>query len=275
MTRRRLAFAAIVVIAGAGAIVVFSDSESPAHGRPKAEPLLFVLTSRSGSLVPERAHPRRFTLTLRGISRQTVWFADRPARASGSLGTAPFMRVWPRLGFAQDPPNAALVFQHGETDGDRVIVELRAPRYDAARGTLAFAARWIEPSTVRSGNLAEHAKHVDPTPPERFADASLFIDDETQDLCVFTGQCMGIDLSGRDLSGLNFQEANFAGANLSNANLDQTDLVYSDFAGANLQGASLTGAVYDGATSCSTTLPDGSIQNPDCPDSAPDAPFSP
>jgi hypothetical protein len=50
------------------------------------------------------------TLTLQGISPQTVMFADRPERVTGDASTAKFVEFWTseKSDFEKDPPNATL-----------------------------------------------------------------------------------------------------------------------------------------------------------------------
>src|SRR5205823_6148029 len=51
-------------------------------------------------------------LTLYGLSRSTLYFADRPQRAVGHLHTQLFVPLWESgmHSFADDPPNAVLSF---------------------------------------------------------------------------------------------------------------------------------------------------------------------
>lgn len=95
----------------------------------------------------------------------------------------------------------------------------------------------------------------------------------------------GVQMSGEDLRGIDF-----SGADLSNANLDDSNLFRVEMTGANcrgatfrgaylqytkLVGADLTHADFTGAdmqgtrtreaTFCNTTMPDGTINNDDCP----------
>lgn len=70
----------------------------------------------------------------------------------------------------------------------------------------------------------------------------------------------GADLGGADLSGAflvrtNLRGANLRGANLRNANLNE----------ANLNSANLDGTDISQAFLCNTIMPDGSVENRDCP----------
>ena len=66
------------------------------------------------------------TITLRGVTPSTLYFADRPKRDVGHLTTADFVDLWGAGddSFASDPPNAVLSFVEdgSETPSDAVVV---------------------------------------------------------------------------------------------------------------------------------------------------------
>jgi hypothetical protein len=136
--------------------------------------LLFVQAAPHGTLVSAAGANDRFTLTLRDTARQVIWFSDRPERHYGHLAVERFVRAWKSFGFGSDPPNAALTLLRADDEEDTLIVELGAPRYDAAQNALSFPARVLPHA---NGRLADFEAGNDGHVPERFADASLFIDD--------------------------------------------------------------------------------------------------
>ncbi|MHC4339674.1 MAG: hypothetical protein ACYSX0_05625 [Planctomycetota bacterium] len=72
---------------------------------------------------------RSGTLTLRGLSPQTLFFSDRPDRIVGHLTFDGFLAHWDEGedSFAVEPPNATLsVFHEGGVSD--AVVELRRPR---------------------------------------------------------------------------------------------------------------------------------------------------
>jgi len=86
------------------------------------------------------------TLTLRGITPSTLYFADRPKRDVGHMTTTDFVDLW-AIGdnsFETDPPNAVLAFLEpgGEVPDDAVIV-LKEPNLDGA-GNLAYTIEVLE-----------------------------------------------------------------------------------------------------------------------------------
>jgi hypothetical protein len=96
--------------------------------------VLFVQTARSAAYAAG-------LLTLHGLSRSTLYFADRPQRVVGHLHSQLFVAMWDSglHSFADDPPNAVLSFIEahgtGEVTGvpDDVVVVLRSPRLDTNR----------------------------------------------------------------------------------------------------------------------------------------------
>ena len=83
------------------------------------------------------------TLTLTGVSPNSIVFADRPTRAAGHVLTHHLLEEWTAGSFAKDPPNATVSAM--SKDGGSVrdaVVELRDPRLDGDR--LTFNVRVLE-----------------------------------------------------------------------------------------------------------------------------------
>jgi hypothetical protein len=98
-------------------------------GAAKTEmvPSLIVMNSRGASL-------RGNTLTLNGVSSNSIVFADRPVRAAGHALTSHLLEEWtpnPDGGddFAKDPPNAtvSVLSKDGSKVADAVVV-LKSPK---------------------------------------------------------------------------------------------------------------------------------------------------
>jgi hypothetical protein len=105
------------------------------------EPSLIVMNARGASLQGE-------TLTLTGVSVNSIVFADRPVRAAGHLLTQHVLEEWAADGsFAKDPPNAtvSVLSKDGAATQD-LVLELKSPQLDGDR--LSFSVRVLE------GNLA-------------------------------------------------------------------------------------------------------------------------
>jgi hypothetical protein len=105
---------------------------SPAQkqiGATKTEmvPSLIVMNARGASL-------QGGTLTLNGVSPNSIMFADRPVRAAGHALTAQLLEEWTPStdgsdDFAKDPPNAtvSVLGKDGSAVRDAVVV-LKAPK---------------------------------------------------------------------------------------------------------------------------------------------------
>ncbi len=89
-SRRLLATAAAVTSAAmlVGTLSVAGASTRPAH-RVGAVSVLFALDAQAGTLklvrYDNQDHPYGFTLTLKRLAPDVVWFADRPADQGGEF----------------------------------------------------------------------------------------------------------------------------------------------------------------------------------------------
>jgi hypothetical protein len=138
--RRALGAAAGVSLALAGDRLAAARQGTPAPGAtPVAESVsvLFVQSAASGTMTAKEGAEGVFELTLAGVSAQTIWFSDRPAREAGVIDTSTFAidPVFDPI----NPPNAAVVVQT-DSSQDTLIVELTSPRYDAAGDTATYDA---------------------------------------------------------------------------------------------------------------------------------------
>jgi hypothetical protein len=119
-----------------------ASAPPPAKSTIKAEmvPSLFVMNARGASLQGQ-------TLTLTGISPNSIVFADRPVRAAGHLLTAHLLEEWSAGSFAKDPPNAtvSVLSKAGDSVHD-AVVELRDPHLDGDK--LTFDVRVLEGDLV-------------------------------------------------------------------------------------------------------------------------------
>ena len=98
------------------------------------------------SLIVMNAHGATLqgqTLTLAGVSPNSIVFADRPVRAAGHLLTRDLLEEWTLGSFAKDAPNAtvSVLSKDGASVHD-AVVELRDPRLDGDR--LTFSVRVLE-----------------------------------------------------------------------------------------------------------------------------------
>jgi hypothetical protein len=161
---------------------------------------LFVLAGQSGELRPVKGERGRFDLVLGGVGHVTS-FTDRPERRADTLSLRRLVRRWRSFGFAEDPPNAALVLADAPPDRDAVVLELGRPR--VLRGGHALALR----ATLVPGRgpdaLARLVSRADRRVPVRFGRASLFIDPSGQQrvTVAFSVSGLGNSILSMDLTG--------------------------------------------------------------------------
>jgi hypothetical protein len=127
----------------------------------------------AGAGTPVPGGGASYLLTLEGHTGNTVYFSDRPARVFGSGSTQQFLDG---LGFpAENPPNAALVTADADGNEDVLVVELLAPIYDEAAGSVTYGVNIL--SDYEGGLDFAAARQQDEDLAPSFGAASLFIDD--------------------------------------------------------------------------------------------------
>jgi hypothetical protein len=131
---------------------------------------LFTQNTHTGTLEPITGRDDVFTLTLGQPAPDVTVFTDRPARSASTESLASIVDQWNDRGFAQDPPNAALVLDQEPDDADTAIFKLADPSYDKAGGTVSYTATHVTGGTASLPS----DEHIDPPP--SFGDAHLFID---------------------------------------------------------------------------------------------------
>ncbi len=107
-------------------------------------PSLAVINSRGATL-------QGSTLTLTGVSPNSIVFADRPFRAAGHVLTKHFLTEWDEGSdsFAKDPPNATISVLSGEGDAvEDAVVVLKSPKLDG--DTLTFQVSVLEGGVAKA-----------------------------------------------------------------------------------------------------------------------------
>ena len=109
--------------------------------------------------VAEEAVFRDGRLTLRGVGRFTIYFADRPARSAGRTTHERFFQAWSQgtNSFASDPPNAGLTYvQNGEVSS--AVVELQNPSF--TDGQIVYSIKVLDGSVPAS--MKQVSMFIDP-----------------------------------------------------------------------------------------------------------------
>lgn len=131
---------------------------------------LFVQEGTAGSLV--KGANVTMTLTLTGVRPDTIYFSDRPARVSGGIATGVFTSS--SLWNTTSAPNAALMLANAPAENDTVILSLSDPVYDPVQATLRYTA--VQVPNYQGEGLKVYETFADPSVPEQFGQAMLFID---------------------------------------------------------------------------------------------------
>ena len=163
------------VVALVGGVLVAAALVPGAAAAAAAPSELFVLTAGGGRLVQGHGG---FALVLSAPSRFVTGFSDRPQRLLGRRTLGSFVSGWGRLGFAGDPPNAALVVDDAPTSDDVNVFELSRPALGRGGRTLTFSARPL--TRAPTGLLSRYARAADRPRARSFGRSSLFIDGSGQ-----------------------------------------------------------------------------------------------
>lgn len=144
--------------------LLFASSPKPTSD---AKSVLFTQLAQSAS-IQSLSKQNWYQMTLNNVASDTAWFSDRPVRRHGKLTTERFVQLW-RQGnndFAQDPPNANLVFlsttKQGLTETHEHIVKLTQPVYQASAHSLSYQIELLPPvHKIAVGQTKQVALFID------------------------------------------------------------------------------------------------------------------
>lgn len=161
----------LAVAAGTIVSALVLGASSPAQAMPKAatrtktpNPVLLVLSARDGMIAKTG---KDYTLTLSGVDKHTLWFADRPDRAAGFVKTSRVVSEW-SLGLQPSPPNAGLVHagirMRRKNRPQPESVELLKPTQQA-NGDLVFPIKALAGDRITTGRFSQPVLFIDSVNP--------------------------------------------------------------------------------------------------------------
>ncbi len=133
---------------------------------------LFSLTATAGTFEANDLNPNIGTVTLTGVSAETVGFTDRPVRDAVTFATDKFPTAWPEL-FGDSDPNGVLVTSDADGTRRSYVLELSSPTVDGDSLTFQVAAIQGEDHSSQLPGMKTVAATV---PPSTFGEVTLFID---------------------------------------------------------------------------------------------------
>jgi len=151
------------------------DAVTDAANAAKQPSWLFSLTSTGGTFSANAMNPDIGTMTLTGISVDTVGFTDRPVRDAVTFATDKLPTAWTQM-FSDSDPNAVLVTRGSDGTRHTYVLELSSPTVDGTSLTFQVAA--IQ-GKDHSSQLPDMRVLDAAMPPGSFAEATLFIDSVT------------------------------------------------------------------------------------------------
>ncbi|HKY95174.1 MAG TPA: hypothetical protein VJL84_07695 [Kiloniellales bacterium] len=122
----------------------------------EAEPM-FMFVHTADAMAADSAQG---TLRLIGVSKQTLYFSDRPERIAGHMSLDAYLNEWTegKDNFGEDPPNATLsVYEKDTAENTLAVIEIFQPVVDGE-------------------DLIYSYKLLDGAVPEKGAATALFID---------------------------------------------------------------------------------------------------
>lgn len=131
-----LLMSCVVSLGGQGALAQSKTIGQSSH--PLSTPTLVVVNAEGAKLEGTK-------LTLSGVQKSSIVFADRPARAAGHVLTSEFVKSWGEGNdsFAKDPPNATVsVLSGGSNENKDAVVELTSAKLDG--DNLVFDVKVLE-----------------------------------------------------------------------------------------------------------------------------------
>ncbi|MEZ4626257.1 MAG: hypothetical protein R2843_16025 [Thermomicrobiales bacterium] len=149
-------------IAGAALHILEPGRALAQQATPEVAPdISFPMVQTAGATTLAPVSGADHTLTLTGISAQTLFFSDCPARVAATVPTADFIEAWAQIG--DNPPNATLIAHRevGDATDVAVVVTLTAPSFDDASGTLTYNARILDAGANRRPRIRRGATGVD------------------------------------------------------------------------------------------------------------------
>jgi hypothetical protein len=144
--RTLISAAAALAIVGLGPQLNFVEQAKADEPKPM---LMFVQIADD-----LKVDPAANTLRLVNVSKQTLYFSDRPVRLAGHLKMADYLEEWTKQAgsdsFRNDPPNATLsVYEPGQADNTLAVVELTNPVIDGA--DLVYTYKLIDGKMPKAG----------------------------------------------------------------------------------------------------------------------------
>ena len=110
-----------------------------------------VVQSEGGDTVSATDQSWEYTLTLENVSKQVLWYTDRPGRESGSEIVQTYIALWPKM-YGDVSPNAVLDgYLKEEISNDGLFLMLEKPVYDSKTDRLTFQVTLLD-STMDNKN---------------------------------------------------------------------------------------------------------------------------
>ena len=117
-----------------------------------------------------------WTLRLRGVDLDTIWFTDRPARDVGRISKEKFIENWNTGAdsFNEDPPNAVIELR--DASGKTLLVTVTLISMTQDGGDLIYRIRPLDVKDLGLALQGRAGKALNEIPVGEFLSPVLFID---------------------------------------------------------------------------------------------------
>lgn len=168
--------------------------EATPAGTPVADTagtnLLFIQNAGTTRLEPGENDVH--TLTMTNVLAQTLYFADRPSRLTGTVTTETFAGTFSQIfRGGESAPNATLIghVDSGTQEEEAIVVTLLSATYDSAESTLTYEFRLLSADEIGDRQFEQEPITALDAGRE-YSEAHLFIDDVAE--CVIECLAMGL-----------------------------------------------------------------------------------
>jgi len=151
----------MLVMFGAISALLLSTSYANWGGE---EEVLFVQTSKSGSLTIINSADNSYKLDLKSFNPSVSYFSDRPYRDTGSMDVKDFITLWnqDRTGsFKNDPPNTVFIYNN-DLGQHIAVIEISNPVYNSITKVMTYIVTPLEENQLEVGEFDNAVLVIDP-----------------------------------------------------------------------------------------------------------------
>jgi hypothetical protein len=167
LNKKRVHAASVILFAGL--IFMHHAAISDAHSegaKPKAQ-ILFFQHAKVGSITKDKINPSCYHIQLSQLKPHVIYFADQPARTTGTMTWPEFAVTWNHNELVEHiHPNAVIhALANGKTPINDTVI-LSSLQYDNKNNTVSYKACALDAKKMFiTGQLTDVSVFIDPFHP--------------------------------------------------------------------------------------------------------------